>query len=287
MIPILLGLSAGLCFAVSMVISQRGLHVFPTPWAVWITLLINGLFLWAFHLFLHPDAPIFIQANLPFVLIGVFVPGLTRMLAFRGIRKMGSSVTTSVLNSTPMFSATLAIIFLGERPGLPVLFGIGLIVGGLMMLSWKSEKRAWSRTELFYPLLAAFLMGFKDVVARWGMATTGNPILAAAITAAVATLEVFLIIRTVQGEKFSLPPPAVSLLFVISGLFSGASFLFMFLALHMERVAIVAPILNTSSVFVLFLAPLLVRRIEHITAGKVAGVLVVIAGVFLISVGRS
>lgn len=270
-----------------MVISQRGLHVFPTPWAVWITLLINGLFLWAFHLFLHPDAPIFIQANLPFVLIGVFVPGLTRMLAFRGIRKMGSSVTTSVLNSTPMFSATLAIIFLGERPGLPVLFGIGLIVGGLMMLSWKSEKRAWSRTELFYPLLAAFLMGFKDVVARWGMATTGNPILAAAITAAVATLEVFLIIRTVQGEKFSLPPPAVSLLFVISGLFSGASFLFMFLALHMERVAIVAPILNTSSVFVLFLAPLLVRRIEHITAGKVAGVLVVIAGVFLISVGRS
>ncbi len=287
MIPILLGLSAGLCFAVSMVISQGGLHVFPTPWAIWITLLINGLFLWVFHLLLHPEAPIFIQANLPFVLIGVFVPGLARMLAFRGIRKMGSSVTTSVLNSTPMFSATLAIIFLGERPGLPVLFGIGMIVGGLMMLSWKSEKRAWRRTELFYPLLAAFLMGFKDVVARWGMATTGNPILAVAIAAAVATLEVFLIIRTVQGEKFSLPPPAVSLLFVISGLFSGASLLFMFLALHMERVAIVSPTFNTSSVFVLFLAPLLVRRIERITARKVAGVLVVIAGVFLISVGRS
>lgn len=286
MIPILLGLSAGLCFAVSMVISQRGLHIFPTPWAVWITLLINGLFLWIFHLLLHPDAPIFIQANLPFVLIGVFVPGLTRMLAFRGIRKMGSSVTTSVLNSTPMFSATLAIIFLGERPGLPVLFGIGMIVGGLMMLSWKSEKRAWSRTELFYPLLAAFLMGFKDVVARWGMATTGNPILAAAITATIATLEVFLIIRTIQGEKFSLPPPAISLLFVISGLFSGASFLFMFLALHMEQVVIVAPTFNTSSIFVIFLAPLVLRRIEALTSRKIVGAVLVVAGVFLISVGR-
>ena len=269
-----------------MVISQRGLHVFPTPWAVWITLLINGLFLWIFHLLLHPDAPIFIQANLPFVLIGVFVPGLTRMLAFRGIRKMGSSVTTSVLNSTPMFSATLAIIFLGERPGLPVLFGIGMIVGGLMMLSWKSEKRAWSRTELFYPLLAAFLMGFKDVVARWGMATTGNPILAAAITATIATLEVFLIIRTIQGEKFSLPPPTVSLLFVISGLFSGASFLFMFLALHMEQVVIVAPTFNTSSIFVIFLAPLVLRRIEALTSRKIVGAVLVVAGVFLISVGR-
>lgn len=286
MIPILLGLSAGLCFAVSMVISQRGLHVFPTPWAVWITLLINGLFLWVFHLLFHPDAPIFIQANLPFVLIGVFVPGLTRMLAFRGIRKMGSSVTTSVLNSTPMFSATLAIIFLGERPGLPVLFGIGMIVGGLMMLSWKIEKRTWSRTELFYPLLAALLLGFKDVVARWGMATTGNPILAAAITATIATLEVFLIIRTVQGEKFSLPPPAISLLFVISGLFSGASFLFMFLALHMEQVVIVAPTFNTSSIFVIFLAPLVLRRIEALTSRKIVGAVLVVAGVFLISVGR-
>jgi drug/metabolite transporter (DMT)-like permease len=287
MIPILFGLLAGFSFAVSMVLSQKGLHVYPTPWGVWITLLINALFLWACYLLLHPAAPIFIHGNIAFVVIGAFVPGLTRMLAFRGMRNVGSSVTTTVLNSTPMFSATLAIIILGERPGLLVLSGIGLIVGGLMMLSWRGEERTWSRVELLYPLLAAFLFGVKDVVARWGMATTGYPILAAAITATTATPEVFLIIRTIQREKFSLPPPKISLWFVISGLFSGASFLFMFLALHMEQVVIVSPTFNTSSVFVLFLAPLFVRKIEPITARKVAGVLVVIAGVFLISIGRS
>jgi drug/metabolite transporter (DMT)-like permease len=286
MIPIFFGLLAGLFFAASMVFSQKGLHIYPTPWGVWITLLINTMFLWVFHLLLHPAAPIFIHDNLAFVMIGVFVPGLTRMLAFRGIRNVGSSVTTTVMNSTPMFSAILAIIFLGERPGPLVLSGIGLIVGGLMMLSWRSEKRTWSRVELSYPLLAAFLFGLKDVVARWGMATTGYPILAAAITATTATPEVFLIIRSIQREYFSLPPPKISLWFVVSGLFSGASFLFMFLALHMEQVAIVSPTFNTSSVFVLFLAPLVVRKIEPITLRKVVGVLVVIAGVFLISVGR-
>ena len=141
--------------------------------------------------------------------------------------------------------------------------------------------------KAFISLTGRIPMGFKDVVARWGMATTGNPILAAAITAAIATLEVFLIIRTVQGEKFSLPPPAISMLFVISGLFSGASFLFMFLALHMEQVAIVAPTINTSSVFVIFLAPLVLRRIVAIASRKIVGAVLVVAGVFLISVGRS
>ena len=43
------------------------------------------------------------------------------MLSFRGIRTMGSSITSTIVYTTPMFSTLLAIVLLGERPGALVL----------------------------------------------------------------------------------------------------------------------------------------------------------------------
>jgi drug/metabolite transporter (DMT)-like permease len=285
--PIVLSLLTAFCFASANLFAQRGLHLVPNPWGVWISLVVNSVFLLGLHGLFRPEASILVSANLLFVLIGLFVPGLTRILIFRGLRNMGSSVTSTVVNSTPMFSTILAVVFLSERPGFLILSGIGLIVGGLMTLSWGGEKRSWDRTELLYPLLASLFFAFKDVVARYGLGATGEPILAALITAVTATVEVFLIIRYVQGEKLNLPPLKVSLWFVASGLFTGGSFYFMFQALLIEEVSIVSPIVNSYSVFVLFLTPLIARRIENVTLRKILGAVVVVIGVFLISSGRN
>lgn len=285
--PILFGLLTSFCFAASSLLAQRGLHLYATPWGAWITLAVNSLFLSALHFILHSDAPIFIVENLVYVVIGIFVPGITRVLTFRGIRTMGSSITSSVVNTTPMFSTLLAIAVLGERPGLLVLTGVASIVCGLVTLSWGREKREWKRTELVYPLLCCILFALKDVTVRWGLTGTGQPILAASIAAVTSTIEIFLITRYVQGEKFALPPFRVTHWFVSSGLFTGGSFLFMFLALHMERVSIVAPLVNSYSVFVLILTPVIASKLESVTRRKIAGAILVVVGVFFISAGRS
>ena len=74
--------------------------------------------------------------------------------------------------------------------------------------------------------------------------------------------------------------------FIASGIFTGGSFLFMYLALSMERVSIVGPLVNSYAVFVLLLAPFVARRIETVTARKTAGAALVVLGIFLISAGR-
>ncbi|MEE9144155.1 MAG: DMT family transporter [Candidatus Binatia bacterium] len=287
MSAILSSLLTSLCFASASLFAQKGLHLLNSPWGVWVTLVANCFLLLAIHLLLHPDAPILIPGNLLFVLIGLFVPGITRLLTFRGIQRMGSSVTATIVNSTPMFSTLLAIVFLHEHPSPLVFAGIGSIVGGVMTLSWGREKKIWRRTELFYPFAAAFLFASKDVLARWGLGVTGQPALAALIAVVTATLEVFLILRYVQAERFVLPPLRVSLWFVISGIFTGGAFFFMFFALHMEEVAIVSPIVSSHSVFVLLLSPLIARQIERVTLRKGIGAVGVVAGVFLISLGRN
>ena len=287
MLAIAFGILASLCFAAASLLAQRGLYIVPTPWAAWVTLVVNTVFLLAFHLALYPSASIFVLDNLTFVAVGLFVPGMTRVLTFRGIGTMGSAITSTIVNTTPMFSTALAMLVLGERPGPLVLAGVVLIVGGLATISWEGAQRSWKRTELIFPFLAALLFAMKDVTVRWGLGGSGSPVLAAAIAAFTSTVEIFLINRYIYKQQFALPQKQGIHWFVGSGLFTGGSFLFMFLALNMERVSIIAPLINSYAVFVLALAPLMARQIEKVTLRKAAGAVLVVAGIFLISVGRS
>ena len=287
MLAIVFGILASLCFAAASLLAQRGLHILPTPWGVWVTLVANTVFLLTFHFILYPQAPIFVLDNLIFVAVGLFVPGMTRALTFRGIRTMGSAITSTIVNTTPMFSTALAILLLGERPGPLVLAGVALIVGGLLILSWEKVERSWKRAELVFPFLAALLFSVKDVTVRWGLGGSDSPVLAAAIAAVTSTVEIFLITRYIHKEQFKLPPRPVLQWFVSSGLFTGGSFLFMFLAFSMERVSIVAPLINSYAVFVLVLAPLMAKQIEKVTFHKAAGAVLVVAGIFFISAGRN
>ncbi|HZA53398.1 MAG TPA: DMT family transporter [Candidatus Udaeobacter sp.] len=286
MLAITFGVLASVCFAAASLLAQRGLYIAPTPWGAWVTLVANTVFLLLFHVLLYPHAPIFISENLVFVVVGLFVPGLTRVLTFRGIQAMGSAVTSTIVNTTPMFSTILAMLILGERPGPLVLFGVVAIVGGLVIISWEGPQRSWKKIELLFPFLAAVLFSMKDVTVRWGLGGNASPVLAAGIAAGTSTVEIFLINRYVYRQKFLLPTRNVIHWFVSSGICTGGSFLFMFVALSMERVSIIAPLINSYAVFVLILTPLIARHIEKVTGRKAAGAALVVLGIFLISLGR-
>ncbi|MGE5853403.1 MAG: hypothetical protein ACM35E_09735, partial [Deltaproteobacteria bacterium] len=69
-------------------------------------------------------------------------------------------------------------------------------------------------------------------------------------------------------------------------IFTGGSFLFMYLAYSMERVSIVAPLINSYTVFVSLLTPVMARDIETVTGRKLAGAALVVAGIFAVSLGK-
>ena len=287
MLPIVFGLLTSLCFAIASLLAQRGYFAAPAPWGAWVTIAVNALFLLAAHFILYSDTRLFAVDNLIFIAVGLFVPGVTRVLSFRGIRAMGSSVTSTIVNTTPMFSTVLAILILDERPAPLVVLGVALTVGGLVTVSSGGEKTSYKKSELIYPFLCALLFSMKDVAVRWGLGGGGGqPILAAGIAALTSTIEIFLITRYVQGEKFILPPAPVARWFIASGIFTGASFLFMYLAYSLERVSIVAPLINSYTVFVSILTPFMARRIETVTARKLAGAALVVAGIFAVSLGK-
>ncbi len=287
MLPITFGLLTSLCFAIASLLAQRGYHQGPAPWGAWITIAGNCAFLLAAHFLLNSETRLLVADNLIYVAIGLFVPGVTRVLSFRGIRTLGSSVTSTIVNTTPIFSTLLAVLILGERPAPLVLLGVLLTVGGLVTVSWGGEKTTYKKIELIFPFLCALMFSMKDIAVRWGLGGgAGQPILAAGIAALTSTVEIFFITRYIHREKFILPPRRIARWFVGSGLFTGGSFLFMYVAYSLERVSIVAPLVNSYTVFVAILTPFMARQIESVTPRKLAGAALVVAGVFAVSLGK-
>ena len=231
MLAIAFGILASLCFAAASLLAQRGLYMVPTPWGAWVTWSRTPFSYWRFTLRFTGTHRSLSSDNLTFVAVGLFVPGMTRVLTFRGIGTMGSAITSTIVNTTPMFSTALAMLVLGERPGPLVLAAVVLIVGGLAIISWEGAERSWKRTELIFPFLAALLFAMKDVTVRWGLGGSSSPVLAAAIAAFTSTIEIFLINRYIYKEKFALPPNQVIHWFVGSGLFTGRV-----VSLHVSRV---------------------------------------------------
>jgi drug/metabolite transporter (DMT)-like permease len=286
-LPIFFGLLTSLCFALGSLLAQRGYHLSPAPWGAWVTLVGNSAILATAHFLFYPETRFLAAENLIFIGVGLLVPGIARVLSFRGVRVLGSSITSTVVNTTPVFSTLMAIAILGERPAPLVLAGVLLTVGGLITVSWAGTNAKYRKIELVFPFLCALLFAFKDITLRWTLGGGGGqPVFSAAIAAVTSTVEIFFINRYVYGEKFTLPPFHVTRWFIWSGLFSGGSFLFMYLAFSLEQVSVVAPLINSYVVFVLLLTPLMARRIETVTWRTVSGAAMVVAGIFLVSVGR-
>ncbi|MGH7928708.1 MAG: DMT family transporter, partial [Candidatus Binatia bacterium] len=242
----------------------------------------------AAHFLFYPETRFLAPENLIFVGIGLLVPGVARVLSFRGVRVLGSSITSTIVNTTPVFSTVLAIAVLGERPGPLVIAGVLLTVVGLITVSWLGAKTKYHKIELVFPFLCALIFSLKDITLRWTLGGGGGqPVFSAAIAAVTSTIEIFLINRYIYREKFMLPPFHVARWFIGSGIFTGGSFLFMYLAFSLEQVSVVAPLINSYVVFVLLLTPLMARRIESVTWRTVTGAMMVVAGIFLVSIGKS
>ena len=81
-------------------------------------------------------------ANLIFVIVGIFVPGVARFFIFKGMERLGASISSCLTNSTPLFATLFAVFFFHERPSVTNLLGTFSIVARhrLALLAWNQPK---------------------------------------------------------------------------------------------------------------------------------------------------
>ncbi len=284
MLAISIALTASFCFATAMILINRGVLLLDYFRGLLTNLGVNALFLWIYVLFFARGSDFWIAANLIFVLVGVFVPGVARFFIFKGMERLGASITACLTNSAPLFATLFAVIFLRERPTITNLLGTVAIVCGITALSWKGSTKTWRTRDLLFPLAAAFLFAGRDNLVRFGLLQTGSPVLGAAISASTSFLTMSAIyIGFEKKSPMGSSAPRGFVFFAGAGFMNFLSYVFAYTALSLERVSLISPLINGSALFILPLSALFLRGVEQLTPRKIAAVCLVVMGVVLIS----
>jgi drug/metabolite transporter (DMT)-like permease len=164
------------------------------------------------------------------------------------------------------------------------LLGTLLIVLGIISLSWKGAAKTWQTRDLLFPLAAAFLFAARDNMVRFGVLRIDSPITGAAIAATTSFVTMSIIYLAFEERK----PLGNSFrrglaLFTVAGFMNFLSYVFAYTALSMERVSLISPLINGSSLFILPLSALFLKDVEKITPRIIGAILLVLFGVLLIS----
>ena len=223
------------------------------------------------------------------VVVGFFQPGLTRLLTYKGLATLGVAITDPIRATTPLFSATMAIIFLGEKITLSIIAATFMIIAGISLLSLRqgSMKLAGSAVFLWYPIIASALAGATQVVRKFGLAAVPHPFLAAAVTATssfvVSVLTMWYVEKTQETWKMN---RQCFWWFLAAGVTVSLSMACIYYALDRGKVSVVIPISSTGPLFSLILTAIFLRDVERVTLRIVASAAMIVSGVLLITLWK-
>lgn len=276
-------------FALHNMLTKKGLRYSNPTTAVVTSLCINMVFLWTVSILFVPLESLTNSAILIFAVVGLFQPGLTRFLTYKGIETLGIAITDPIRASTPLFSAFFAILFLGESMALPILFATLLIIVGITLLSHQgaSSVQKLRLRYILYPLIASLLAGISQVLRKFGLAAVPHPFLAAAVTASSSfAVSVLLLLASGRSKTtFNLNRECLRF-YLPAGVVVSLGMVAIYYALDLGKVTVVIPISSTGPFFSLIFSALFLRDVERVTLKIVVGASLIIAGVLLITLWK-
>ena len=280
-----LAILAAFFFAVNHTMVRRALALGSNPSScALVNVATNLALMWILFLRQYSVADLWTPGILFFVPAGLLAPGIFRLMMFHGMHRIGVSRTSAVAGATPMLSSLLAIAFLNERLTIPIALGTLIIVGGIVGLSiGKDPQEHWEKRYLIFPLTAIVCGSLRDVFVRFGMLQVRSVLIGAtvALSVGITLMLVIAIVRRKQ-EPFIYAPRPLGLS-LLAGFFTCGSYLTMYAALGRESVVRVSPLTYTAPIFIVAMAPFLLRNVEPVTRKTVVAVCFVVLGVVLIT----
>jgi len=219
----------------------------------------------------------------PFLVTGLFAPGITQILFTRAVGVIGPSRTAVLVGISPVLSAAIAVTLLDEPLHIALVFGTLLVVaGGTLLVRERGGPAGVLALGAGLALSAAFLFAVRDNLVRW--AARGNDVpgfVSATASLASASLVMLLVIALRPNAPARIG--RASRPFVLSGLVYGVSYGCLYSAFDRGRVTVVAPLVATESLFAVLISILVLRRTERIGPRLLLATALVVGGGALIS----
>ncbi|MBI2145119.1 DMT family transporter [Candidatus Woesearchaeota archaeon] len=275
--------ASALAFALTNIFVKNALRAFSSPFSALITVSSAMAALAIVSLSLGGGFPSSTYAVALFALRGVLDPGISALLVFVALRKIGVSITVPIIAASSLLSTALSIILLKELLTAAIILGTLLIVGGVTALSVKKGKANGSIRYVGAAVLASAAIGAANVITKLALNSSNTPISGMAVAFAAAAA--FQLLVVISLRKWKEVPLKLNLArgFAIAGLFAAAAFTLMLVAFGKGNVTVVGPLLSTQPLFTLILSIFLLKEKERITRNIVLGTAAIVAGAVILS----
>jgi drug/metabolite transporter (DMT)-like permease len=286
---------AGVGFGVFQSLNRRAVAGMDVYVATFAQLLISALVLAGVSLATQ-DVSLLLTAPpaalINFALAGFihFFVGWTFLNASQ--KRIGAARTSPLIGTTPLFAAAIAALTLREIPGLLALAGIGLVVGGVYLISNESNgsgagnpqttETGWRGAWL--GLSAAFCWALSPIFIRAGLKGLPSPLLGVTVgIVASAAAYGFVLLRQrnrwagnpIAGEAWAFK--------LIAAVLVGLSTWVRWIALDLAPVAVVLAVSMLSVPVVILLSPFVSgKHGERVTIKLWIGAGLIVGGALLL-----
>ncbi|MFA5410493.1 MAG: DMT family transporter [Candidatus Omnitrophota bacterium] len=285
-LAIILAFTMTLITASSNIVLKKGFsRIYPFV-AVYISVAIGTLFLWAATFLFVPRNFFYnYKGILIFAAIGSFAPTIVRTLTYYGIHNLGAGRAASLRATTPFFATIMAVIFLRESPGIGIFLGILLIVSGITFLSKKDEKDSfsWRTFHFIYPLGAAILAGAAANLRKYGLNLMPQPIFASTIaaTSSLIILTPYVFFKYRPLNNIGLHNKRELRFIIIAAFLTSCGEIVDLSALLYGKVSLVVPIFATTPLVTVLLSRAFLKKQEMITGKLILATVLILCGVWL------
>lgn len=289
-IGFLFGFAAAIFFSSTSILVRIGQRTRPTDDGIFMTVFVNVVVLGAVAaLATWPEWST--AAMVSFVIGGVIgtVGGRTALL--RGVRLIGPSRSNAFLTGAPVVAAFGGWVALGETLSALEVLGGAIAIAGLLWLirarSGGTGARGDSTPLRAYVIAAGAPIGFglAFVFRKWGLDRYPSSLVGAFVGAAAA----FIVIVAIEAIRKNLAAQTranfsnVSWWFVAGGVTTSLALLSQFQAFTYLEAWVVGILQGTQGIWTIALSLVFLKGDERIDANLIGSVLLVIAGVTLIS----
>jgi drug/metabolite transporter (DMT)-like permease len=279
-----LALLSAACFAAALIVTHYGLRYATSYSGARISLSTTFILWWALAPFFLDVSRWHAGAAAIFAIVGVFYPAAVTVLTYESNRLLGPTLTGTISSSAPLFATALAVFVLGEQLTAAIVAGGLTIVAALVLMSWQREGGATRGWRLLLPISGAALRGLAQTLSKAGLLLWPSPFAASLIGYTVSGAAIWsatLALREGEQRRFT---AAALPWFMGAGVLNGCAVLLLYQALHVGRVAVVAPLVALYPLFTMLFSAVFLKT-EVLTRRTVLGAVLAVAGVIVLVLG--
>jgi len=276
-----LALIASFCTALSSVMATKGMRDTDADTA---NLVLTGSQTLVLTLLLVRGLPELDPMGLFwFAIAGICASFIGRLITLKSYKQIGVSTSSAIVGTSPLVVAILAVMFLGDPLVLPVIGGALLVVGGIVLINMRGGKLSLKLDTIYLPLGGSVLFAISNILRKLGTNLLPDPVLGAQFSTLAGLVTFVAYLAATNGfVKINVNRGNAPWL-VGSGVVNAVAWIALTMAISLGRVSVMTAIVYSYPLFSVILARLFLRDTENLTRYTVAGSLLIVLGVVLVS----